>query len=137
MQTEEQTNDAPPTTGSSSIIIEGVEYAYTIKKDEKENEIIIQLSEEKPDKYITFMYRASSEKIFKTIKVLFVCENIDEMIILLQDIFSNGKIIVGKKDEKYIMKIEVAILGKTSKYELELEKNEPVIDENTKILNKI
>ena len=31
MQTEEQTNDASPTTGSSSIIIEGVEYAYTIK----------------------------------------------------------------------------------------------------------
>ena len=30
-----------------------MEYTYTIKKDEKENEIIIQLSEAKPDKYIS------------------------------------------------------------------------------------
>ncbi len=137
MQTEEQTNDAPPTTGSSSIIIEGVEYAYTIKKDEKENEIIIQLSEEKPDKYITFMFKASTEKIVKTIKVLFACENIDEMIVSLHDIFINGNITVEKKDEKYIMKIEATSFGKKVKYEIELEKNEPVIDENTKILNKI
>ena len=137
MQTEEQTNDAPPTTGSSSIIIEGVEYAYTIKKDEKENEIIIQLSEEKPDKYITFMFRASTEKIVKSIKALILCENIDEMIISLQDMFNKGNITVEKKDEKYIMKIEATSFGKKVKYEIELEKNEPVIDENTKILNKI
>ena len=30
MKGEEQTNDAPPTTGSSTINIEGVEYTYTI-----------------------------------------------------------------------------------------------------------
>ena len=70
MQPGEQTNDAPPTTGSSTINIEGVEYTYAIKKDEKENEIIIQISEEKPDKYITFMYKSSTEKIVKTIKAL-------------------------------------------------------------------
>ena len=40
MKGEEQTNDAPPTTGSSTINIEGVEYTYTIKKDEKENNAI-------------------------------------------------------------------------------------------------
>ena len=55
MTTEEQTNDTPQTTGSSKINIEGVEYTYTINKDEKENEIIIQLSEAKPDKYNTFI----------------------------------------------------------------------------------
>ena len=137
MKGEEQTNDAPPTTGSSTITIEGVEYTYTINKDEKENEIIIQLSEAKPDKYITFMYRSSAEKIVKTIKLLLVCENIDEMIISLHDIFINGNITVEKKDEKYIMKIEATGFGKKTKYEIELEKNDPVIDDNTKILNKI
>jgi hypothetical protein len=30
MQPGEQTNDAPPTTGSSTINIEGVEYTYAI-----------------------------------------------------------------------------------------------------------
>ena len=95
MQTEEQTNDAPPTKGSSTINIEGIEYTYTIKKDEKENEISIQLSEEKPDKYITFMFRASTEKIVKSIKALILCENID--VISLQDMFNKGNITVEKK----------------------------------------
>ena len=30
MTTEEQTNDTSPTTGSSTIYMEGVEYTYTI-----------------------------------------------------------------------------------------------------------
>ena len=137
MEAIEVTNDAPPMIGSKTINIEGADYKYTIKKDEKENEIIIQLSEEKPDKYITFMFRASTEKIVKSIKALILCENIDEMIISLQDMFNKGNITVEKKDEKYIMKLEVTVFGKASKYELELEKNELVIDDNTKILNKI
>ena len=83
------------------------------------------------------MFRASTEKIVKSIKALILCENIDEMIISLQDMFNKGNITVEKKDEKYIMKIEATSFGKKVKYEIELEKNEPVIDENTKILNKI
>jgi DNA repair exonuclease SbcCD ATPase subunit len=59
------------------------------------------------------------------------------MIVSLYDIFSNGNITVEKKDEKYIMKIEATGFGKKTKYEIELEKNDPVIDDNTKILNKI
>ena len=137
MEQIEITNDAPPMIGSKTINIEGADYKYAIKKDEKEKEIIIQLSEAKPDKYITFMFRSSTEKIVKTIKALFMCDNINEMITSLKDIFRSGKIIVEKIDEKYIMKIEVTGFGKTSKYELELEKNEPVIDDNTKILNKL
>ena len=90
MEQIEITNDAPPMIRSKTINIEGADYKYTIKKDEKGKEIIIQLSEAKPDKYITFMYRSSTEKIVKTIKVLFACENIDEMIISLHDIFING-----------------------------------------------
>ena len=41
--------------GSKTINIEGEDYKYAIKKDEKENEIIIQLSEAKTDKYIIFV----------------------------------------------------------------------------------
>ena len=110
-------------------------YIYAIKKDEKENEIIIQLSEAKPDKYITFMYRSSTEKIVKDIKALFLCENIDEMIISLHDMFNKGNITKEKKDEKYIMKIQATVFGIKINYEIEFEKNEP-IDEYTKILNK-
>ena len=58
MEQIEITNDAPPMIGSKTINIEGADYKYAIKKDEKEKEIIIQLSEAKTDKYITFMYRS-------------------------------------------------------------------------------
>ena len=47
METFEITNDAPPIMRTKTINIEGADYIYTIKKDEKENEIIIQLSGEK------------------------------------------------------------------------------------------
>ena len=130
------TNYITPIIESKTINIEGEDYKYKITKDEKENKIIIELSEEKPNKNITFIYKESTEKIVKDIKQLFICENIDEMVISLENMFNKGKISVEKKNEKYLMKIEVTVLGKTSKYEIELEKIEP-IDENQKILNKI
>ena len=97
MEGFEITNNAPPMIGSKTINIEGVYYKYNITKDEKENMINIQLSEEKPNKNITFLYKASSEKIVKDIKALILCENIDEMIISLQDMFNKGNITVEKK----------------------------------------
>ena len=136
MEAIEITNDAPPITGLNTINIEGVEFIYNIQKDEKENKIIIKLSDEKPNKNICFLYESSSENIVKDIKQLLIFENIDEMIVSLQNILNKGKISVEKRNEKYIMKIEVTAFGKKSKYEIELEKNEPV-DENKKILNKI
>ena len=130
------TDDAPPTRELNSISIEGVEYIYTIVKDEKENKIIIKLTEEKPYKNISYLYKASPEKLAKDIKQLSICDNNDQMITSLQDIFNKGKICVEKKDEKYIMKIKINAFGITSIYEIELEKNDPH-DENKKILNKI
>ena len=44
-----------------------------------------------------------------------MCDNIDEMIISLQDMFNKGNITVEKKDEKYIMKIEATSFGKKVK----------------------
>ena len=43
------------------------------------------------------MFRVSTEKIVKSIKALILCENIDEMIISLQDMFNKGNITVEKK----------------------------------------
>ena len=116
MEPIEITNEVPPTIPINTINIEGIEYLFTIKKDEKENEIIIILSEEKPNKNMTFIYKASTGKIIKDIKQLFICENIDEMIISLQNIFNKGKITVEKKDEKYILKIEIITYGKKLNY---------------------
>ena len=65
------------------------------------------------------------------IKYMIKYENIEDIIISLQDIFNKGKISVKKKDEKYLMNIEITEFSKTFKYEIELEKNE-LKDENIK-----
>ena len=132
---------APTERKGKTINIDGVEYNYSFAQLEKEEGILIQLSEVKPDKNITFSYQATSAQITKDIKALCLCENIEEMINSLKDIFNSGEIKVEKKEEKYFMKIEVKTFGKLSKYEIELEKHEPVpiepINQSTYLLNQL
>ena len=123
MKQIEKANYSPNKTLFNTINIEGIEYIYTIKKNERENVIIIQLIEEKPYKNIIFLYKASQEKIVNDIKYMIKYENIEDIIISLQDIFNKGKISVKKKDEKYLMNIEITEFSKIFKYEIELEKN--------------
>ena len=52
------------------------------------------------------MFRASTEKIVKSIKALILCENIDEMIISLQDMFNKGNITVEKKMKNILWKLK-------------------------------
>ena len=98
-----------PTKVARTIKIEGVEYAYSINQvQEEEKLVLITLSEEKPHKNITFTYKASEKKLIKDIKLLSVCDNVEEMISELMDIFNNDEISVEKKDEKYFMKIKTS-----------------------------
>ena len=129
-------NATSPIKETKTIKIEGTEYKYSINQIEKEDRISIKLFEAKPEKNITFIYKATTEQLIKDIKVLYVCENIEEMINSLQDIFFRGKLVVEKKEEKYFMKIEIETIGKLSIYKIQLEKHEP-IDEKTEILLKI
>ena len=119
-----------------TISIENVEYTYLITKLEKEDGISIKLSELKPNKNISFIYEASTDKIKNDIKKLYICENIEEIICDLNDIFLKDKIIVEKREEKYIMIIETMINEKIKKYEIDLLKKES-IDKYTKLLLKL
>ena len=128
-----------PAKEARTINIEGVEYTYSINQNQEEEKcVIITLSEEKPNKNITFTYKASEKKLIKDIKPLSLCDNIEEMILELIDIFNNEEILVEKKEEKYFMKI---ITKKRKKeYVIELEKNEPIVEENAEngeLLKKI
>ena len=125
-----------PNFEEKTINIKGDKYKYSITKMEKENGIIIKLSEVKPKKNITFTYEALRDKVIKDIKILYIYENIDEMIKTLNDIFNKGKITVEEKDNKYIMKIDVSVLEKLSEYEIELEKHEQN-EKQPKILLKL
>ena len=119
-----------------TISIENVEYTYLITKLEKEDGISIKLSELKPNKNISFIYEASTDEIKNDIKKLYICENIEEIICDLNDIFLKDKIIVEKREEKYIMIIETMINEKIKKYEIDLLKKES-IDKYTKLLLKL
>ena len=120
-----------------NISIEGVEYKCTIDKMKNKDGISITLSEVKKDKGITFTYQASSEKIINDIKYLSMGENLEDQIELLKDIFSEEKIEVEKKEDKYIMNIEKAFSKKIKyKYEIILEKHEP-IDKMTEIVLRL
>ena len=137
MTNKESTNNAPPTTGTRTINIEGKEFTYSIKKMENEEGASIELSEAIPDRNITFTYKTTTAKLVKDIKVLLICENLEEIITSLEDIFDKSKITVEKKEEdKYALKIEALTYGKLAKYELELERNEP-IDEKIEVSIKI
>ena len=125
-----------PPFDEKTINIKGEDYKYSIKKMEKENGIIIRLSEVKPCKNITFTYKALRDKVIKDIKILYIYENINEMINALNDIFNKGKITVEEKDKKYIMKIDVSLLDKLSEYQIELEKHDPN-EKQPKILLKL
>ena len=121
-----------------NIIIDNVKYKYSINKMENQNGINIKLSEIKQEKNITFIYQALSDKIIKDIKPLYLCESIDDMINTLKDIFNKSDIKVEKKEEKYFMIIEVNVLNKITKYEIELEKHEQKPkDKNDEILSKL
>ena len=109
-----------------TISIENVEYVYSISKLEKEEGISIKLTEAKPNKNITFKYEGSTDKITKDIKILSACDNLEEMLNDLQDIFINDKITVEKREEKYYMVLEISKKEKLKKYEIELKKEEPI-----------
>ena len=137
MSLKDTAGGAPPIKGEKTIIIDEIEYAYLITQLEKEEGVQIKLFEVNPVKNITFTYQATSEQISKKIKALVICESIEEILSSLQDILDSGKITIENKDEKYFMKIEITLLNKLSKYELELEKHEEPINPTDLLLNKL
>ena len=105
-------------------------YKYSITKMKNEKGIIVSLFEVKPKKNISFIYKGFLNKLTKEIKFLRICENLEEMITSLKDIFNRGKITVEIKDKKYIMTIEVSLLGKITKYEIEIERHILISEKN-------
>ena len=75
----------------SLITIDNSDYTYSISKLENEEGIIIKLVESNPKANIFFTYEALTEQLIKDIKILYTCESIEEMILSLKEVFSNGK----------------------------------------------
>ena len=138
MEKEETVQSAPSgpiTPEEKGIFIDGIKYSYSIVKSEKEEEsLIIKLYDpnEKSDKYFT--YEAPIHKLNNDIKFLSLCENIDEMVDSLNEVFSQGNAKVEEDHGEYNMEFKVSGFGIKKKCFIRLTKHE--IEQAKKPLNE-
>ena len=122
---------------SKSIInINGSEYLYSILKLDKEDGIKIKLFESKPKTNIYYEYKGSKSELTENIKILLLCENLDEMISILESIFNEGKAKFIEKEEKYFVELEFNAMGKSKKSLIQFikyETKDPINELNDKI----
>ena len=114
-----------PNKNEPLITIDNSDYTYSISKLENEEGIIIKLVESNPKTNIFYTYEALTEQLIKDIKILYTCESIEEMILSLKEVFSNGKVKVENKEGKYLLELLFEGFGKAKKSVIELKKNEP------------
>ena len=94
------------------IIINGINYSYSLTKSENEESLIIKLYDQTEKSKIYFTYEASMEKLAKDIKFLAICESLDEMIESLEEVFSQGNAHVEEKDGEFSMEFKVSGIKK-------------------------
>ena len=123
-------------SAKSIININGLEYIYSIQKLDKDEGIKIKLFESIPKTNIYYEYEASISELTKNIKILLLCENLDEMINLLITSFNEGKVKFIEKEEKYYIELQFEAIGKSKISIIELQKFEPK-DPITEINDKI
>ena len=118
--------NAAPLIGEKIFIIDDSEFSFTISELKDSNCISIELKEVKKKLNIYFLYEASIEQLKNEVKFLDLCTNTEEIINSLYQLFNNDKVKIVKKEDKYIMELELefSIIGLAKKYEINLEKIE-------------
>ena len=90
------------TQNNVNLYINGINYSYSISKSDKDKDsLIIKLydSTNKSNNYYT--YEGNITKIKKDIKYIDFCENLDEIISLLNDIFNKRKVQIEENHGEY------------------------------------
>ena len=112
-----------PTSKSQGIIINKVNYSYSITKSKnKKDSLLIILHDPNQKSNIYFTYEAPMEQLIKEIKFLSLSESLDEIIVNLNDIFCQGNAFVEEKNGEYIK--EFKVIGIKKKYTIKLIKHE-------------
>ena len=113
------------TEEEKGIFINGQKYSYSISKSEnKEEAIIIKLYDSSQKSNIYFTYEATFEKLTKDIKFLTLCENLDEMITSLNNIFSMGNAKVEENNGNFNLELKFIGSGIIKKSFVQLNKYE-------------
>ena len=119
--------NAAPLIGEKIFIIDDSEFSFSIGELKDNNGISIELKEVKKKLNVYFLYEATTEKLKNELKFLVdLCSNNEEIINSLYQLFKNDKVKILKKEDKYIMELELefSIIGLAKKYEVTLEKIE-------------
>ena len=122
---QEEIKGAPPTIKPNSIMIDNIEYTYSIRKLEDKEGVTIKLFEINPKTNIYYLYEDETSKLTKNIKVLAICEDVQEMINVLEDLFNQENVKFEKKENKYFIELKIGGIGKTEISEIELTKIKP------------
>ena len=113
------------TQEEKGILINGIKYSYLISKSENEEEsLIIKLYDSSKKSNIYFTYEASIQKLTKDIKFLSSCDNLDEMIISLNEVFSLGDTKVEEKHGIFNLDLKFTGSGISKTYMVQLTKHE-------------
>ena len=114
----------PAKEEEKKIIINENEYSYLISKSDKNDSLTIKLFESTPKTNIYFLYEAPISKLIKDIKLLSICENVEEMINSLNEVFNQGNAKFEENDGKYYLELQFSGLGISKKSVIELIKYE-------------
>ena len=108
------------------IYINGIKYSYIINKskNEKEEILIIKLYVPNQKSKSYFIFEAPEQKIRKEIKFLDLCDNLNEMIISLKEIFSLGNAKAELKGENCNLQLKYIVSGISKKCQIKLTKYE-------------
>ena len=121
-------NDNLPRTDEEErgIFINGIKYSYLITKSEKEKEsLIVKLYDAKNNQKNNFTYEATVQKIIKDIKFLSLCDNLDEMIVSLNNVFSLGNAKVEENHGIFNLELKYIVTGISKKCIIKLIKHDP------------
>ena len=126
------------TPGNNGIYINGIDYSYLISKSEKDKDkLIIKLYDATNKPNIYYTYSGDITKLKRDIKFLDSCENLDDIITCLNDIFNKGNAQVEKIEGKYYLQIRYNKQGINISSTIQLIKHDNKNDEHNEIEDRI
>ena len=114
------------TEEENGIFIKGKKYSYSIIRSENEEDsIIIKLFDQNKKSTKYFTYEAPSQKLRNDIKFLSLCENLDEIIISLNNIFSEGNAKDEENNGQFYLELKFVVTGIAKKSIIQLTEHDP------------
>ena len=118
------------------IYINGIKHFYSISKSDKEK-LIIKLYDATNKINIYYSYSGDIAKLKRDIRFLVFCENLNDIISCLNDIFNKGNAQVDKIEGKYYLQLKYIESGINISSTIQLFKHDNKNEDNNEIEDRI